>query len=186
MNKNTKKKQSGGQPFVATFVVLLIGGFCGYFIGRDMVGAAWAERPMGENILRAATLFLSIYIGVILQTIIHEAGHLVFGLLSGYRFSSFRVFSFMWVKEKGRVKLCRYSLAGTGGQCIMCPPDMKDGKITVQFWRFHHECNNRCFLFTSLYFAATESFRLNGLPVFCGDRICVGGSKRGADADGCG
>lgn len=136
MNKNTKKKQSGGQPFVATFVVLLIGGFCGYFIGRDMVGAAWAERPMGENILRAATLFLSIYIGVILQTIIHEAGHLVFGLLSGYRFSSFRVFSFMWVKEKGRVKLCRYSLAGTGGQCIMCPPDMKDGKIPVKLYNF--------------------------------------------------
>lgn len=49
----------------------------------------------------------------------------------------------------------------------------KDTGQTVQFWRFHHECNNRCFLFTSLYFAATESFRLNGLPVFCGDRMYV-------------
>ncbi|MBP3888386.1 MAG: hypothetical protein J6F30_12205 [Cellulosilyticum sp.] len=35
---------------------------------------------------------------------IHEGVHLVFGLLSGYRFSSFRIAGWMWIKKEG--KLC--------------------------------------------------------------------------------
>jgi len=61
--------------------------------------------------------------------ILHEAGHLVFGLMTGYRFSSFRILSFMWVKENDKIKLRRLSLAGTGGQCLMTPPEFNDGKF---------------------------------------------------------
>ncbi len=70
---------------------------------------------------------------MVLHILFHEAGHLIFGLLTGYRFSSFRIFSFMWLKIDGKLKLKRYSLAGTGGQCLMVPPDLKDGKLPV-FW----------------------------------------------------
>ena len=83
--------------------------------------------------LNIFTLVLGMLAAFFLQIIIHEAGHLVFGLLSGYSFSSFRIMSFMWVREDGKVKMKRLSLAGTGGQCLMSPPELKDGKIPV-FW----------------------------------------------------
>ena len=75
----------------------------------------------------------ALYVVMVLHVIIHEAGHLVFGLLTGYKFCSFRIFSFMWLQEEGKLKLKRHSLAGTGGQCLMAPPDMMDGKFPV-FW----------------------------------------------------
>jgi hypothetical protein len=71
------------------------------------------------------------YVAIFFHIIVHEAGHMVFGLLTGYRFSSFRVGSFMWMREDGRLTLKRLTVAGTGGQCLMCPPDLKDGKIPV-------------------------------------------------------
>ena len=76
-------------------------------------------------------LLVSIYIALFLQIIIHEAGHLIFGLMSGYRFCSFRVFSFIWMKENGKIKLKRLSLVGTAGQCLMAPPDLVNGKIPI-------------------------------------------------------
>ena len=74
-------------------------------------------------IFALAIAMISLYIHLIL----HEAGHLIFGLLSGYDFVSFRIGSFILVKEDGRYKIKRYSLAGTGGQCLMSPPDYNDG-----------------------------------------------------------
>ena len=53
----------------------------------------------------------------------------MFGLLTGYRFSSFRIGSFMLVKEQGKLRFKRMSLAGTGGQCLLCPPELQGGKI---------------------------------------------------------
>lgn len=63
--------------------------------------------------------------------IIHEAGHFIFGTLTGYKLSSFRIGSFMWINDNGKTKLKRYSLAGTGGQCLMCPPDIVNGNIPI-------------------------------------------------------
>lgn len=76
-------------------------------------------------------LLCGLYIGFIIHVVIHEAGHLVGGLLSGYRFCSFRAGSFIIMKAHGRLTLKRFSLAGTGGQCLMAPPEMVDGKIPV-------------------------------------------------------
>lgn len=90
----------------------------------------------GEQLFFMAGIFVAAYVCLFLQTIIHEAGHLICGLLSGYQFSSFRIFSFMWLRENGKLKLRRLSIAGTGGQCLMAPPDMKDGKIPVMLYNF--------------------------------------------------
>lgn len=68
--------------------------------------------------------------GTYLHLLIHEAGHLVFGLLSGYRFSSFRIGSHVLMREEGKLVLRRYWLPGTAGQCLMAPP-MTDGEIPV-------------------------------------------------------
>ncbi len=79
--------------------------------------------------------FVFIIIGIVLafyfSIIVHEGGHLVFGLLSGYRFSSFRIGSLMWIKQEGGIKCRRLTIKGTGGQCLMTPPEEKNGKTPV-------------------------------------------------------
>ncbi len=66
--------------------------------------------------------YLSFFLGAFTQIVLHEAGHLVFGLMTGYRFVSFRVGSLMLLRANGRMRLCRHKLPGTGGQCLMAPP----------------------------------------------------------------
>lgn len=75
-------------------------------------------------------------IAAYLQIILHEAGHLVCGLLSGYRFVSFRVGSLTLFKDvKGKFRFKRFKLAGTGGQCLMSPPqDIPLDQIPTQLY----------------------------------------------------
>ena len=67
-------------------------------------------------------LLVSIGLAVVLQTAIHEAGHMLFGLLTGYRFLSYRVLSFFVNLEDGKLKVGKFSLPGTLGQCLMATP----------------------------------------------------------------
>ena len=76
-------------------------------------------------------LIFALFVGYNISIIIHEGGHLVFGLLSGYGFSSFRVWSLMLLKVEGRFSLRTYKLAGTGGQCLMTPPEGDDREAPV-------------------------------------------------------
>lgn len=126
-----KKKRSSQKSRKTAGVLLMIlsvaaGGAAGYGLAAfaDLSGA-----ETGEFLFMMAGLIISIYIGSFLQTVIHEGGHLIFGLLSGYRFCSFRVGSFMWIQKGGKIVFRRFSLAGTGGQCLMGPPDLTDGKV---------------------------------------------------------
>ena len=61
-------------------------------------------------------------VALLLQIAIHEAGHLVCGLMSGYTFLSYRVGSLVVLKKDGRLSLKHLSMPGTAGQCIMVPP----------------------------------------------------------------
>lgn len=124
-----KKSTGKWNQFVATALMLVIGAVCGVFIGRyvelvtKMSVSSWAE--LGWFVAMLACLYLIIF----LQIIFHEAGHLVGGLLTGYGFSSFRIGSLIWVKDGGKLRAKKLSVAGTGGQCLMVPPDMVDGAI---------------------------------------------------------
>ena len=80
-----------------------------------------------EVILGLAGIILLSYISII----VHEAGHLVFGLMSGYGFSSFRIGSMMWTKQDGKIRLRRFSLAGTGGQCLMVPKGESESRAQL-------------------------------------------------------
>lgn len=65
-----------------------------------------------------------------LQIILHEAGHMVCGLMTGYGFVSFNVFGYIWKKEAdGKLRFGRMQIAGAGGQCLMDPPDYADGQF---------------------------------------------------------
>jgi len=125
-----KRKKTVWQQYIGTAFMILIGAICG-FIMVDYIEKSPADTPLYQDILTLVGLFIVMYVASLFHTVIHEAGHLVFGLLTGYKFSSFRVASFMWLKENGKLKFKRLTLAGTSGQCLMTPPDIKDGKIPL-------------------------------------------------------
>lgn len=107
-----------------------LGGLLGY-AAMDYLDRAFAPEGAGEKFLLIAALAVGVSIAVLVQLILHEGGHLIFGLLSGYQFGSFRIGSFMWVREGEKIVLKRLTIAGTGGQCLMTPPDMVEGDIPV-------------------------------------------------------
>ena len=130
----TKSKRTGGQILGIVFY-MTIGAACGILILNYIEKLPLAEMPAG-GLLLFIPLLLSVYAALLLQIVIHEAGHLVFGLATGYQFVSFRVWSLMWVKKDGKLLFKRMSLAGTGGQCLMSPPDLADGKMPVLLYNF--------------------------------------------------
>lgn len=127
MSKEKKKSKKG--TWLGMICFMLIGMACGIAMVRYIEKAFSEDKPLGDILFMVALLFVGMYVAMFIQIAVHEAGHLVCGLLTGYRFSSYRVGSFMWLKEDGKIKLKRFSLAGTGGQCLMIPPDMIDGKV---------------------------------------------------------
>ena len=102
------------------------------FAGGLLLGRVTSESA-GPGLLGVLAALAAVLLACWLQIVIHESGHLVFGLLTGYRFSSFRIGSFMWLKENGKLRLKRLSIAGTGGQCIMAPPPGTAADMPV-FW----------------------------------------------------
>ena len=135
MSQKEKKKKKIGQILIPVCFVL-IGAVCGILFMKYLDRPETAGTSGGGKILTILVALVSMCAALILQIIIHEAGHLVFGLLTGYKFISFRVYSFMWMKDNDRIRFKRMSIAGTGGQCLMAPPDLKDGKMPVQLYNY--------------------------------------------------
>jgi len=130
MSKKKEKKKIDLRGYVGMLFFLAIGGFSGWFIGYYL-GETAADGGLGQTLWSFAVLLLGMYVMLYAQIVIHEAGHLVFGLLTGYRFSLFRIFSLTFLRDpdSGKLKVRRMQLAGTGGQCLLVPPEPVDGKI---------------------------------------------------------
>lgn len=134
MGKKEKKKKLSKEQKIITALLLLAGIVCGIFIQIFINSEYLATMQKYQKNILSFVLLLTIYIIVILHIIIHEAGHLVFALLSGYKFHSFRVSNLMLIKENGKLRLKRFSIPGTGGQSLMIPPDMVDGKVPFKLY----------------------------------------------------
>lgn len=118
------------------FGVLVFIGFCGvggsvgYFLGTiqnnmkekmsGLVFCVWV-------LLSLVVIFLSHFINICL----HETGHMIFGLLTGYKFNSLRFGKLMLARKNGKLHFCRYNMPGTGGQCIMSAPEVDAEKMPV-------------------------------------------------------
>lgn len=96
------------------------------------------QRIAGDNIglfiVETLLLLFSILAAVILQIIIHEGGHLVAGLMSGYRFVSFRFLNYTIISKDGHLQLRNFELGGTGGQCLLAPPDKPKEQIDTRWY----------------------------------------------------
>lgn len=152
-----KKKKASWQQYLGMILMILIGIFCGIIMAL-YIDKSSADTTTFQEIISFAVLFISLYAALLFHIIIHEAGHLVFGLMTGYKFSSFRIASFMWLKESGRIKLKRVSIAGTAGQCLMAPPDMKDGRLPIVLYNLGGSFFNLItgILFLSLFLFITD------------------------------
>lgn len=94
----------------------------GAAIGFSIAALGGKDVDIWYGLLDMTVLIVILLITAFLQIILHEVGHLVCGLLSGYGFVSFRIGTFTIIRQEGKLRLKRFNLAGTGGQCLMSPP----------------------------------------------------------------
>ena len=129
MKSSKQRKKINLKNLPGLLLPLLLGAACGVLMGMFLESGE--DQSLFEIIFSLFGLFVGMYAAIAVQMIIHEAGHLVFGLMSGYTFSSFRIFSMMFMRKDGRIIRKKLSIAGTGGQCLMAPPDLQNGKMPV-------------------------------------------------------
>lgn len=158
MDTKKKNKNKGKlKRLIPTMGFMLLGGICGMLM--VLYGGLFDYESSEISLSSFAVMFVAMYIAMYIQIAVHEAGHLIFGLASGYEFCSYRLGKLMWVKQNGKLSFKRYSLSGTGGQCLMSPPEIKDGKMPVVLYNLGGSIMN---LFTSalctvLYFIFREA-----------------------------
>ena len=128
MNREKNKIGAG------TVVIIIISMITGWFFGVVLENMEFIDPELpGAFFYNLLCIVLSVLFAAYFQIIIHESGHLIFGLLTGYSFQSFRIGSFILVKEDGKLKLRKFRLAGTSGQCLMAPPEYSDDMPVVLY-----------------------------------------------------
>ena len=125
-------KLLGGLFVGATVGALVLIPLAMLFDGMSLAEAFKAF--FSEDLPSIATIIPALAIAFILQIVIHEGGHLVAGLLTGYRFVSFRFLSFTLIGKDGHLQWRKYDLAGTGGQCLMAPPNKPIDQIDTRWY----------------------------------------------------
>lgn len=113
--------------FIAGACIGIIGVCVGIYLVSGMSFETFGEKIAAVHGLRAVgiagMIIVSMILSFFLQVIIHEGGHLVCGLATGYRFVSFRIFHLTIIRQNGKFCFKRFSIAGTEGQCLLTPPD---------------------------------------------------------------
>ncbi|MCF0106725.1 MAG: hypothetical protein HUJ53_08195, partial [Holdemanella sp.] len=118
-------KKSKIQTTLFMIITMVLFSFIGLVIGK---GLTEYEKIIGndlsflELILYLILSVIIMYLFYFINTYAHELGHVLFGLLTGYEFSSIRFGSILIYKSEGKLKIGKYHMAGTGGQALMIPP----------------------------------------------------------------
>lgn len=126
-----------------------------------------------DDLPRIVTNIIPLVIAFILHIMIHEGGHLVAGLLTGYRFVSYRFLNFTLIRKDGRLQWRNFELAGTGGQCLMAPPDKSWEQIDTRWYNAGGVLAN--FITALLAILLLWAFDLpNWLSIFLIIMACIG------------
>jgi len=127
------------------FAGLLIGIFAGLIIAAVII-VLFSDTTLSEFISKlhssdileltgAAMIGMASFLmSLAILISVHEAGHLVCGLLTGYKFVSFRIFNMTFINVDGKLRMKRFSIAGTGGQCLLTPPDLPLEQIPTAWY----------------------------------------------------
>lgn len=184
MKNNNIKNKCGAFIVIAMYV--LLGCLCGFLIMRHIDAISSEQSMYKYELFIFALMFIWLYVSIFISTVLHEAGHLLFGLFTGYKFLSFRVGGIMLIKTDGKMKLKKFKMPGTGGQCIMAPPEVIYDDFPSMLFNFGGVVINIfaalvsivVYAFTSsilaggfcLIFALVNAFSglINGLPMTVG------------------
>lgn len=108
---------------LSILISLALGAVLGIALSSLINSISSGESSATSKTVEIVMLLVALVLGAYLQIILHEAGHLVCGLLSGYSFVSFRIGSLTIIKDaNGKLRFKRFKLAGLAGQCLMSPP----------------------------------------------------------------
>ena len=164
--REEKKEKTGGFGAVINQLIV-IGCWLLLFFGGLFPIPEYVDRfgLLLADAIMIATLILSYFLSII----IHEGGHLVFGLLCGYGFCSFRIFSTMIIKTDEGIKIKRFSIPGTAGQCLLAPPEPKDGKMPTVIYNL----GGSLLGFIAFGLFALLSVVAKGLPILSGTFMCL-------------
>ncbi|MBP3379915.1 MAG: hypothetical protein J6K77_03510 [Ruminococcus sp.] len=128
--KNNSKKKAGGVSAYTLFCVV-IGIIGGVFLSRY---SDKLEDAGLDSLLTLPIILIWFYLAYFIELIIHETGHMVMGLLTGYKFLSFRIGSFTIMKENGRLVRKKFKVPGTAGQCLLSPKETEHPEDLPFFW----------------------------------------------------
>lgn len=144
--------------FIGAFI---IGGLIG-MLGATLVIVIFTETTFNEFISKfidndwGEMLGVGLFsilcgaIAIFAHIILHEGGHLIAGLLSGYKFVSFRIGNLTLIRLNGKLRIKKFSIAGTGGQCLMIPPQRPIDKIPTTFYNLGGILSNLIFSIATL------------------------------------
>ena len=109
-----------------SFIILaIIGGWFGF----SYISQVSAQAGGGFLWILAVifTTIVSLIAGVVLNVVLHECGHVIGGVFTGYRFVFYSALGLAIIKEKGKLVVKKYLAPGSGGGCLLSPPDIKNG-----------------------------------------------------------
>jgi hypothetical protein len=138
MGKQKKKKNylSMILPIVISAGVGALIGILSKTVFNDYFNTYIDNGSQSEGMIKVLGMIIIFFAGYLIHIIIHEAGHLIFGLLTGYSYVSFRIASHTLIMEEGKLKYKRFNIPGTAGQCLMMPPELKDGKYPFVIYNY--------------------------------------------------
>lgn len=124
MENNNRDKKNKRTNTIISVIMMLYFCLCGALMG-NLLDTILPDKKasIGEIAFAIIILILAFYFGILVHLCLHETGHMICGLLSGYRFMSIRFGSIIFYQSESGIKIGRYTLNGTGGQCIMAPPE---------------------------------------------------------------
>ena len=131
--KKKEKRQSVLNRFekIGVIIIALILAILNYTYADNIYKRLFEMNPL----LVFALIIVFTCVSFLIFAFAHEIGHIVFGLLCGFKFISFRLGNIMLLKKNGRLTITKDSIPGTLGDCRMSPPELVDGKMPV-FWYF--------------------------------------------------
>jgi len=129
--KDTQKKRLvGAEPYIIGAVIGTVGA-----LAINLAGYSVSDLlPSSSGIIWVGVFLAACAVFFTLHLILHEAGRLIAGKMSGYGFVSFRIFSFTLIKDNGKFAVKRFTMACVPGQCLMSPPEPIDGTYPYFFY----------------------------------------------------
>lgn len=131
-----RKKNEKKEKAVFMLLCFFMGAMCGVVGGIALTRILPDGASGKEELLGLALIWIIAMLALQIHIYVHETGHLVFGLLSGYQFASIRFGSLMFQKTENGIRRRKLKIAGTGGQCLMVPPAVGREDIPVKLYNW--------------------------------------------------